>query len=316
MNQPVTCGVLPPIDTKGFSFMNQTIGILISLLGAACVAAPANAESPVSCGSDSKKTGQELRVNGSGVVLRAAPSEKSAKLINKKATEIMKTTQYLQLDNTVTVHEECTQGTWSRVRVTEPDWLRDSHIGWVPSNSLRRPAADRAGTMQFTEADFYWSKETAPYKKTIVAGVNKVYRENGRCKKIDPGSVGVSSSKGTRSDPVFFVMCDDGKGGVFNAFFAKSDVEKGRTLAAPARINQQSAIALCEEYAKRQATHPSTVSFSRVLGLAVHEFPNGRTRVTSYFTAKNSFNLELKYDIDCLFNGSGMMDATITERGH
>lgn len=272
----------------------------------------AQAASAEPCSTASTKSGQTLRVNGSNVVLRSAPNAKSEKLINQKATQIMKSTQYLTIDNTVTVVEECNQGDWSKVRVTEPDWLRDSHIGWVPSSSLRGQKKDSGGVVQFTEADFVWDKETSPHKKTIVAGVNKVHRENSRCKTIDPGSAYISSSKGSASDPVFFVTCGTGAN-TFNAFFSKSEIEKGATLATTKHIDRSRAIALCESYAKSKTNHPSTFSFSRIMDLAVNEHPNGRTTVMSSFTAKNSFNLELKHNIRCLLDGSGLIEATITE---
>ena len=164
----------------------------------------------------------------------------------------------------------------------------------------------------FTEADFYWDKKTRAYKKTIIAGVNKIHRENARCKTIDPGSAYISSNKGTRSDPVFYVTCGTGAG-TFNAFFSKSEIEKGTTMAAAKHIDRNRAIDLCEAYAKENSTHPSAVSFSRIMDLAVTEHPNGRTTVFSSFTAKNSFNLKLKYNIRCLCDANGLMEGHISE---
>ncbi len=285
---------------------------LLAALAIVALHAEAQAASPEPCGSASTKSGQTLRVNGADVVLRSAPNAKSEKLINQKATQILKTTQYLTIDNTVTVVEECTQSEWSRVGVKEPDWLQNSHIGWVQSSSLRGQKKDSGGIVEFTEADFVWDKKTSPHKKTIVAGVNKVHRENSRCKTIDPGSAYISSSKGSPSDPVFYVTCGTG-GSVFNAFFSKSEVEKGTTLAAAKHIDRSRAIDLCESHAKSKANHPSTFSFSRVMDLAVSEHPNGRTTVTSSFTAKNSFSLELKHSIRCLLNANGLIEANISE---
>lgn len=278
----------------------------------AAAAAPASAAPAQPCGVESAKSGQTLKVNGSDVVLHAGPSTKSEKLINQKATQILKTTQYLTIDNTVTVVEECNQAGWSRVRVTEPDWLRASHLGWVPSSALRGQKKDNSGQVVFTEADFIWDKKTTPYKKIIVAGVNKVHKENSRCKTIDSASAYISSSKGTPSDPVFFVTCGTGAN-TFNAFFSKSEVEKGATFAAAKHLERNRAIDLCEAYAKANASHPSTVSFSRLMDLAVTEHPNGRTTVMSSFTAKNSFDLKLKYDIRCLCDANGLIEGNINE---
>jgi hypothetical protein len=291
---------------------SSVMNILLVAFAIIALHGQAQAALAESCGSSSTKSGQTLRVNGSDVVLRSAPNAKSEKLINQKATQILKTTQYLTINNTVTVVEECTQGEWSRVRVKEPDWLQDSHIGWVQSSSLRGQKKDSGGIVEFTEADFVWDKKTSPHKKTIVAGVNKVHRENSRCKTIDPGTAYISSNKGSSSDPVFYVTCGTGAS-VFNAFFSKSEVGKDTTLAAANHIDRSRAIDLCESHAKSKADHPSAFSFSRITDLAVNEHPNGRTTVTSTFTAKNSFNLELKHNIRCLLDASGLIEANISE---
>ena len=99
----------------------------------------------------------------------------------------------------------------------------------------------------------------------------------------------------------------------FNAFFSKSEVEKGKKLVAAQHIDRSRAIGLCESYAKLNTNNPSTFEFSHVMDLAVSEHPNGRTTVTSSFTAKNSFNLELKYNIRCLFDSSKLLEAAISE---
>lgn len=265
------------------------------------------------CGTGSTKSDQTLRVNGSDVALHSSPNIKSEKVISQKATQILKSTQYLTIGNTDTVIEECTQASWSKVRVTEPDSLGDYHIGWVASSSLRDQKIGGDGKVEFTEVDFIWNKKTSPYKKIIVAGVNKVYRENSRCKKISPSLTNISSSRGSKSDPVFFVLCENGSD-VFNAFFSKSEVEKGTILSASEYIDRGQAIDLCESYAKSKTNNPSTFSFSRVIDLTISESPsNRRTSVKSSFTAKNSFNLELKHNIRCLFDSSGLIEANISE---
>ncbi|MEO8417667.1 MAG: hypothetical protein ABI475_02960, partial [Methylophilaceae bacterium] len=101
--------------------------------------------------------------------------------------------------------------------------------------------------------------------------------------------------------------------GVFNTFFSKSEVEKGTRLAAAKYIDRGRAVDLCESYSKSKTNHPSTFSFSRVMDLTINEHPNGRTTVTSSFTAKNSFNLELKHNIRCLLDATGLIEANISE---
>lgn len=187
--------------------------------------AHALAVTPQPCGADSIKSNKTLKVNESGAVLHSAPDQNSDKLINEKATQITKTVKFLNIDQTTTVLEECTQGVWSRVRVKEPTWLKDSHIGWVPSGSLRLQGKNSAGGVEFTEADFILDKNTRPYREIVIAGVNKLHRENPLCKIIDTASASISSSQGKPSNPVFFVTCGSGVK-MQNVFFSKSDIEK------------------------------------------------------------------------------------------
>lgn len=286
--------------------------MLASFACAALISSSTAFSSVQACGPQSQMTGQIYKVNGSDNNLMSAPGSSGKKLVNEKATAALGKTHYLTIDNSTTVKEECNESGWSKVRVTDPEWLKDSHIGWVPSKALRGQTKNAAGQEEFTEADFVWDKKTTPHKKTIIAGVNKVHKENAKCKKIDPSSAYLSSSKGTATDPVFFVTCGEGAN-IFNAFFSKSEIEKGKTLSATKHVDKNTVIQKCEEYAKNNATHPSTVDFSRVMDLAVTEHPNGNTTVTSSFTAKNSFNLELKYNIRCLANASGLFEANINE---
>lgn len=281
------------------------------LIAMAALLNVAHAETALPCESGSTTTGKSYSVNGQNVLLLAAPKAGAPKLVNEKATSIMHTTQYMAIDNSVTVNEQCTQGSWSRVQVTDPDFLSATHIGWVPSSALRKPQVDASGQRVFTDADFQFDKATLPYKKTIIDGVNRIHRENARCADIDPSSASLSSTS-TKAHPTFYVTC--GKGlQVFNVFFTAKDVASTKTFEAPRNVDHTQAVSMCEAYAKSHATHPSTVDFSRVLDVAVSDGANGNTRVTSTFTAKNGFNLKLKYNIACLVNSSGLIEATINE---
>ena len=264
------------------------------------------------CESGTVRSGQKRRVNGSEHILHADADAGSPKLVNQKATRGLGKTHYLSISSSVTVMEECTLNGWSRVRVIEPNWLADSHIGWVPTSALRSEERDSSGYIIFSEKDFDFDADTRPYRDIIIAGVNKAHREDQRCKKIDTGTADISQSRGSPADPVFYVTCGEGVN-VVNVFFSKSEIEKDKTLRAPQHVSRSSAIDACEQYAKQSATHPSTVKFSRIMDLAVTEHPNGRTTVISSFTAKNSFNLEEKFEIHCLMDATGLFEAEITQ---
>lgn len=93
---------------------------------------------PSDCDATSEITGKKYNVIGSAINVRNGPGESFDKIINKKATSILKTTQYISIDDTTTVFEECTKGGWSWIRVIEPDWLQDSYKGWVATKFLAK----------------------------------------------------------------------------------------------------------------------------------------------------------------------------------
>ena len=264
------------------------------------------------CSKTSKITGKIYKVIGSDINVRKGPGVNFSKIINKKATQIIQETIYVTIDDTVKVFEECSEGKWSKIYVSEPSYLRDSHRGWVASKFLRNKKVDKSGTEVFTETDFLFDKKTRPHKKIIISGVNKIHRENPRCKQINTSSAYISSSKGSKSNPVFFVTCGKGSKS-FNVFFSKSDIINNKKFTAKKQMSESKAIELCEKYAKSQATHPSTLSFSKIMNLSIYQTPNGRTKVTSTFTIKNSFNLTLKHNITCLFDDTGLIEGNISE---
>lgn len=265
----------------------------------------------IKCSAESKKTGQDYKVKGEGVIVRKGPGKSYEKIINQKATAALKKTHYITVDFSSPVHEECTQSGWSFIRVTEPESFRNTHAGWVQSSVLLKKKVDSAGVKVITESDVIWDKDTKPYKSIIVEGLNKIHRENANCKEID-SMVIKSKTKSTKVNPVFFVTCGSGAKAV-NVFFSKSDLKSGKQLLAARNIDKGKAFELCKAGVLAKATHPSTVQFPSSLGANITEHPNGRTRVVFNFTAKNSFNLELKHKANCILEESGLIETNISE---
>ncbi|MCW0482871.1 hypothetical protein [Gaoshiqia sediminis] len=82
------------------------------------------------------KTPTIYNIEGEDIVIRVGPGGNFDKLINKKATEALGETHYAQVDYTVKVIIEDTNGDWSKIKVVEPDWLSSSHIGWIPTRNI------------------------------------------------------------------------------------------------------------------------------------------------------------------------------------
>jgi hypothetical protein len=70
------------------------------------------------------------------VILRSGPGEQFEKVINEKASEVMHDTEYAEVDKSVTVIVEETNQQWSKIKVIQPDWLTESHVGWVQTKYL------------------------------------------------------------------------------------------------------------------------------------------------------------------------------------
>lgn len=251
-------------------------------------------------------------VGSAGYSLRKSPD--GEKIVNEKATRALGTTSYQSIDNSTTVETQCIDGDWARVRVATPEWLKE-HVGWVERSALAPPL--KPGEVRdFVDADFVWDKDTKNVKTMIIRTVNRIQREDPRCKTaIYPSSVAKSMTESkAQKKPVYFVNCGDGAESV-NVYFDAKRVDDPTPFRAPGHIDRMRATDLCEAYAKANATHPSTVDFSRLLDLSISEHPNGRTRVISSFTAKNSFNLELKFRINCLLDENGLIEASAFEDG-
>lgn len=186
-------------------------------------------------------TGVEYGIAGSRINVRKGPGTNYEKIVNQKATSTLGKTHYIQIDNSVTVLEACRKGDWSFIQVISPDWLRDSHQGWVASRFLRGQLRDAAGVQVFTEQDFIWDKNTSPYKDIIVPAVNKIHRENSRCKEIDPSSAYISGTKSSPGKPVFFVTCGYGAK-AFNVWFSKDDLGSENAFEAAKHIDKATGI--------------------------------------------------------------------------
>lgn len=75
-------------------------------------------------------------INGEDIPIRVAPGEKSEKLVNEKATNALGETQYCEVDYSTKVEVLETTDDWSKIKVVEPEWLYETHVGWIPSNYL------------------------------------------------------------------------------------------------------------------------------------------------------------------------------------
>jgi hypothetical protein len=265
---------------------------------------------PEKCGEEGLALGDVVAVSGEHN-LRTMASLLSPRLKNEKASAVLKKTHYHQIDGSTTVRRLCVQSEWTQVQIVSPDWLADVK-GWVPNKALRGIESADDGKRIYVDDDFNWDEDTSRYKSELVAIVNRIANENQNCFPIDPSSVAKSMSRSKPRKPVFYVTCGSGPG-AYNIWFKPSDAKSGKLFSAKKPLGKNAAANECENAAKAAAIHPSTVNFSRILDLSYLKYANGRARIVSSFTARNGFNLELKFRIDCLFDEQNLVDIQIVE---
>lgn len=242
---------------------------------------------------------------------RTLPTVTAGRIVNVKASQSLGVEHFHRIDNSVSVRRLCVQPEWTEIQIISPDWL--THVrGWVPNNYLRLIENTAGGIHVFVEEDFYWDSDTSKFKTNIVSIVNRIFRENTACTEIDTSSVAKSATRSTSGDPVFFVTCNLGTS-AFNVWFRPSDTPSSVTFTRIEPLAKNAAVAACEAYSKSVATHPSTVRFSHIWDMAYMQYPSGRARVVSSFSAENAFGIELKYRIDCLFDGLNLLEVSIVE---
>jgi hypothetical protein len=160
----------------------------------------------------------------------------------------------------------------------------------------------------FTEGDVYWDSSNKKYKALIVKAINKVYRENERCASYQGADISVTQ-KGTKANPMFYVSCNDQEGSPFNVFVSKSDIESDKLLTAPKHLDRNAAFTVCKkEITKR--LEEAQMSSASIYELNLVNFPNGRTRVTLAFDAKNLAGLKITNYVACLLDAKKVHDVT------
>lgn len=75
-------------------------------------------------------------IKGEEIIIRKGPGKKFDKIVNEKATEAMHKTQYATVDYSCKVREDETKDGWSKIVVVDPDWLSESHQGWIETKYI------------------------------------------------------------------------------------------------------------------------------------------------------------------------------------
>lgn len=152
-----------------------------------------------------------------------------------------------------------------------------------------------------------------PVHQADVAGMLNLLRETvPECREaLSPMNAGPASVQPEPGNPHFFVFCGNQMRKKIN--FTWMDAVNKRVPAPAPRVDRTAAVNACESRAKSWATNPQTVSFSRVLDMDFRDHGDGSATIRSAFTAKNAFNLELKFAISCEYAGGRITHSSVSE---
>lgn len=104
------------------------------------------------CGSNDKSNNSTssnniFGIKGEEIVLHTGPGQNFDKVVNQKTTDMIHETVYATVDNSVKVREEETKDGWSKIVVVDPDWLSESHQGWIESKYIIKTEEQAAETI-------------------------------------------------------------------------------------------------------------------------------------------------------------------------
>lgn len=178
------------------------------------------------------------------------------------------------------------------------------------TNFTDRPCEGGAGISSGTDSGGLPFIE--PQYRTDVAGMlNRLSASHPACKqRLDPMTAAKSTSRGTTSNPSFFVQCGDTQVPEVVRF----TLEEARSGAAPSAskpIPQMAAMKACRNAAKERSLNPESLDFSTILDAGYDAKPNGNVVYSSTFTVLSGLGTELRYLIWCRFEGDSLTDVSI-----
>lgn len=155
----------------------------------------------------------------------------------------------------------------------------------------------------FKEKDIHLYKDEKLYAKTIIKGLNKLAKEDPRCRKsIYWGGLSKSKTK-SNGYPTFFATCDS-----TTVYFSEKDLGEKKKFKAPVYIGSKKAYDLCREVPKYFEDWRDWHHKYKKRNWESREYKNGRTTVVVRMSSKEH---DIDYHIICLLDEKGLIEAAI-----
>lgn len=256
------------------------------------------------CGAEGQVTQRDYAVTKEAV-LRSGPDPKAEPLIFAIGSDA----KPVSIDDSMPVREVCRAKGWSEVRVMMFPSDIGKAQGWVPSSVLRTVPVNDAGRRVYREADIEWPTGSKSYRTAALTVVNRLVDENPKCDAINTRSLLVrKDGDGAKLHVVCFGKPEQ------SVDFRPADATNGRSFVPIEPTTQDVARRVCEAGALQRTMHPSTADFA-IMSADFATRTDGTSTYKTTFTAKNGFNLELKFRVECELTGEDLTSVDVFEAG-
>ncbi len=194
----------------------------------------------------------------------------------------------------------------------EPDWLQDSHKGWVESKYLDKGqdiGGDKYARKISSSALSPYTKQG--YPKTVAKYGSRLKEIEALRRKaaemaVDSGKCDfvlmseLSDSKSDLQNLNFWVDCKNGE----RVYLDELQIKKNSPVLTQQEKSwtQESAMSACREAIKARALIPSEVDIHSILGTSFYKAPTTHNVVLRMdFNAANAFGKEIPYTATCHF---------------
>jgi hypothetical protein len=161
-----------------------------------------------------------------------------------------------------------------------------------------------------SDIEWEYAEDAIPYKAKVVAGINKLLRDNKRCEDVQTTSL-YRAEGFTKKNPKFFIICEAKDGTSFGTTFYLKDVDSSVRFGAAPIIKEEQAKRLCEEKTLEEPNGLSSISFRLFFNGNFIPHPDGRATIALGFSAVNALGIRGDYRVACSFSGLALTEHRI-----
>ncbi|MWP48773.1 MULTISPECIES: hypothetical protein [unclassified Gilliamella] len=299
----------------------------ISLLLLGCNEDKSNSSSiPPECDSEATITGKSYPVLWKSILYKKNDGE-MIPIVNEEYKKRTGETDYLSVDSSTSVIEECVNGEFSYIRLTSPDYLIETHKGWIKQSDLDkgqkledpyiRSIDSLVTSYQYKPDDF---EELRDLLGSDFDKVNKLRYiaakavvDSGKCEYVTDSNIDVMNM-GVKDNLRFVVECKNktrisiDENTINNGGSIKTQLEQA--------IPKDLAIDKCNNLIKSKASKYGEIDLYSLTGTSYDvNKTNGNATVDVYFDVKNKFGNKESFKARCLFeSGSWNEEIVIKNR--